>query len=105
MQFSLGSLIRLTAATAVMFGIARACLARFPDTLIVVMMVSFPLALFGLMLLVQSAFLAFSMLVTPSQDMHRRANSRNCMRMTGAGFVAIVPLVYFMTLLYLDIGF
>jgi len=95
MQFSLRSLIRLTAVAAFVLAIAQLCTRHVhPDALIVAMIVSIPLALFGILLLIQSAFLAFSMWVTRVEDVHRRSNARNCIQMTCGGIVAIVPVAY-----------
>lgn len=93
-QFGLRSLLQLTAAVAIVFAIANLCIRNFPDALIGIVIVSVPLALFGVVLLVQSLFLSFSMWVTPNTDVHRRANTLNCVRMTSGGLLAVTPLAY-----------
>tara|TARA_A100001391_G_scaffold130339_1_gene89720 strand:+ start:1814 stop:2128 length:315 start_codon:yes stop_codon:yes gene_type:complete len=104
MQFTLRSLIRLTVVASLLFAFAQRCTRDVhPDALVVVMIVSIPLALFGLLLLTQSAFLAFSMWVTSVEDLHHLSNARNCARMTGGGLVAITPAAYSVAMFLRDL--
>ncbi|KAA1257363.1 hypothetical protein LF1_52120 [Rubripirellula obstinata] len=97
MQFRLSSLLWLTFFAAILFAVAQLPVRRFPDAVLVVAILSFPLALIGLALLVFSVFMGFSIWVTPSADFHRGENLRNCGRMLAGGVAAALPFTYFLT--------
>ncbi|WP_146462368.1 hypothetical protein [Rubripirellula tenax] len=96
MQFLLSSLLWLTAFAAIVFAVAQLAVRRFPDAVLVVAIISLPLALIGIALLVFSVFMGFSIWVTPGTDFHRGENLRNCGRMLVGGVAAVLPFTYFL---------
>lgn len=94
MQFTLRSLMRLTTASAVLFTLAVACNAHAPSIFLLVLIVSAPLGLLGCGLIIQSGFLAISMLLTSHRDVHQQSNLRNCVRMAAGGIAATTAASY-----------
>ncbi|WP_404308961.1 hypothetical protein [Neorhodopirellula lusitana] len=91
MQFSLLSLMKLTGISACVFAVVAYLIGSYSDGILVAAIVSVPLAMVGVLLLVQSSFLALSMCLSATVDHHRGDNLRNCVGMATGGVIAISP--------------
>ena len=96
MQFSLSSLLWVTTVAALLFAALQVCIRFFPGAYFVTAILSIPIAIIGFAMLVFSGFMAFSIWITPAEDIHRRENLSSCFRLFVAGVTLTLPFSYFL---------
>ena len=98
-QFGLRSLFGLTATVSVLIVFIQFTSVWFPQIFIVSIGISFVCAMFGLALVTFAGLIAFSIVGSKVNDENDSDNLCRCARLAATGLIAMLPLVFWFTII------